>query len=370
MVVDPNRRRQSSEDDDEFGGGGTPKKKGLTINPIALSIGAVLVSILAVYLLFSPTSKISSVEVDKKLTDYQTTMTKTVTDKITPLIGLQQTITDSVTKQISAAVANVPTVQSVQSAQTMAQSAQTAADSAKTIANDAKSTIGSVKAVADKAQSDLTIANNSISTLNKQNSELVVEINALKTTNTTLQSDIASMKSNYTTLNNTVSSHINGTTSTGIVVDTSDLTVNVVGSRLILDNIGNIYGSSYTNYTALKFRITNKSAADITVYELKLNLQRYKYNGSNNLEDYDIGIASSSAFSAGDNAFVLDDSSSTKLVYTSSRTYDVSANSYDDFTVYVRAKFNTGYADMDLANNSYYLRLTPTMSVTDFDKNN
>jgi hypothetical protein len=368
MSQDPNQRRRNLEDENSEM---EPTKSRFNVGMIAPVLISVVLSLVLVYLLFNPTQKMASKDVEARLTTAQTEMTKKVTDLVAPYANLKDEITTANKKQIEVALSNVPSSADVINAKSLADNAIKVADNAK-----------------NQADSSLNMANSALSETNNLKQSVSALQQSVKTTTdntaviSSLQSDLVTLKTTVTTQESkikalqTVVDELGGDSTTitddGDTVTTNDISIKVTsGSRVILGNVGNTFAAPYNtdaNYTSLKFRLTNKSNVDVTIYELKLNLSRYKYNGSSNLEDYDFEISPNATFAAGKTCFYTDSSSSSKAVLISSTTYDIGANDYLDVTVYIRAKFNSGYDDFD-SNTTYYLRLTPSMSITDWDTN-
>jgi len=380
MSQDPRDRRgrMNSEGDGEHYSGEPLSKLGLNLNSIIPIVIAVVLSMVLVYFFFSPMDKASATVLDTKITEAKTEFAKTLTDTVAPFKTLKTDLVKSNTDQINSAIAGMPTTQQITDIKNLATQAQTASDNAQKVAAQAQSDATKAQQTATQAQGSATALQNDVNGLKTSvnniqsqvgsNTQVNSKVATLESNVATLMAERDTLKAQYEALKTRVDDYIDDGGS-ATPVPTGDLVVKPIGTRLILSNIFNNYPSSDSNYIPFQFRITNKSTKDITVYELKLNLARYKYNGSSDLEDYDIQISPDKFFTTGKVAFILDDSTSGKLVYTSTGTYDVDANDSRDITVYVRALLNSSYVEYDAALAPYYLRLTPTLSVIDFDSN-
>jgi len=345
MSQDVNRRDRRIDDEGneiQYGSSGSQPQRNLNINPVFLSIGAVIVSLVAVYFLFGLSDKMTKADATKIITTSQTELTKTITDMVAPFKNLKADITASNAKQIADAMVNVPNAQIITNIQNTADTAKknsetavTNANEANTKATDAKSTADGATQKANSLQIELESAKNEITNLKAANASKDVEIASIKTSLTTINSNIAAINSGDIDSGDTSTSDT--TSSTGISVtkisgtSTSYLTYELPANGDIIDKY-------------FQIKVTNNNTSkDATDMNLCVTLTDSRGNLDNSSIDELVGLVSAVYPANVKMAFSVDgDQTSTKAYFISDSFNLDAGGDYIRFYLHVRMSSTIG----------------------------
>jgi hypothetical protein len=280
----------------------------------------------------------------------------------------------------------IPDVSDIKEAVTKANAADVKAADAQSKLTDTLSKATDAQTKASDAQSKATDAQSKSADAQAKIVALQKEIEALKSTDgsstwSQTSKDVEALKTQLTTLQgkvDTLTKTTDGTTDSTDLIDNGELSIKVSsGKYLYINDIGGqaLYkpqvAGSGAAYPYLKFKISNESQSDVSVYEIKLTLTREDYyGGDSNLVDYEFEVSTSSSF--GTDAFVIDSASAKKVTFYSVVTYDVDADDYDEIPIWIRVKFtqDNELYNQSITDNTYpgRLKLTSSISITDYEE--
>jgi hypothetical protein len=360
-------------------------KRGVNLKKNILKVVLVLASFILIFMLAGCTASAPKTP---------TPVVASIGDRITAL-ETQHANTDGNAAKLETRVSsveksikNIPDINEVNDAVKKANTAVTSINEAQSKINETQSKAADAQLKANDAQTKANDAQNKLVESQAKITALEKEIATLKQADSSAtwsqtQTDISALKSQLTTLQNKVDALNTSTGTTGDdddtnLIDSGALSIKVTsGKYLYINDIGGqaLYKPQVTgsgaSYPYLKFKISNDSKNDVSVYEIKLTLTREDYyGGDSNLANYEYEISTSSSF--GTDAFVVDSTSAKKVTFYSVVTYDIEADDYDEIPIWIRVKFNQDNElyDQSITENSYpgRLKLTSSISITDYEE--